>query len=142
MAYQILHLSPAAFMEINDALLKSDNMKGRVMQHGYVSLAGIALALDEGEGEQMGVVPGTLPCSSPTAEITSVIQTVCEVNCIDDDQETRRSPKQKPFLRLLFGGGRDNGGLTLEVTTNLGEMIGGAAAGLRKRYEDKLARSH
>lgn len=61
------------------------------------------------------------------------------VSVVDDPDEIRRcnSPKGKPFLRLTFADGT-----VKDITTNLAEMLGGAGAGTRKRYEDSLRRSH
>lgn len=43
----------------------------------------------------------------------------------------------KPYLRLEFPDG-----VVVQITTNLAEMIGGAGAGARQRFEDqKRARS-
>jgi hypothetical protein len=75
-----------------------------------------------------------------STEVTSAVQSACEVEMVQEDEPMRHSPAGKSFLRLKFNGGRENGGLTLAITTNLGEMIGGAAAGLRKRREDLLRR--
>jgi hypothetical protein len=38
----------------------------------------------------------------------------------------------KPFLRLTFPDG-----VVINITTNIAEMIGGAGAGARLRYEDQ-----
>lgn len=56
---------------------------------------------------------------------------------IDDPAEIAKAadpPKGKPFLHLTF-----DDGTTVAITTNLAEMIGGAGAGLRKRWEDRNA---
>lgn len=57
------------------------------------------------------------------------------VAVVDDPAELDRSPKRKPFLRVVF-----DDGTVVEMTTNLAEMIGGAGAGLRMREEDKKKR--
>jgi hypothetical protein len=58
------------------------------------------------------------------------------VMLIDDPSEIAKadSPKGKPYLHLVF-----DDGTTIAISTNLAEMIGGAGAGLRKRWEDRSA---
>jgi hypothetical protein len=57
----------------------------------------------------------------------------CVIKPIYDDVEITRaeSPLGKPFLRLEFPGG-----VSIPISTNLAEMIGGVGAGVRKRWED------
>ena len=50
----------------------------------------------------------------------------CNVKVMENDPDTG-----KPYLRLEFPGGT-----TIEITTNLAEMIGGCGKGARERYED------
>ena len=54
------------------------------------------------------------------------------VEIIEDPDEIARaaSPLGKPFMRLTLQDGQ-----TLDVTLNLMEMLGGAAAGTRERWE-------
>lgn len=63
------------------------------------------------------------------------VHTAIDLKVIDDPDEIARcgSPKGKPFLRLTT---LDGGTVTLDITTNIAEMIGGAGAGVRKRWED------
>lgn len=44
--------------------------------------------------------------------------------------KTSDSPKNKPYMRLTFPDGK-----SYAITTNIGEMIGGAAKGLREWHE-------
>lgn len=66
------------------------------------------------------------------------IHTSAQIDLIDDEVEIRKvgSPLGKPFLRMTFGD------QTVDITTNLAEMIGGAGSGLRKRHEDSLRQAH
>ena len=50
----------------------------------------------------------------------------CNVKFMENDPHTG-----KPYLRLEFPDG-----MTIEITTNLAEMIGGCGKGARERYED------
>lgn len=61
MAHQIMQLSEAARAEIIAALSADGSLAARVMAHGEIDMTGIAVRLDENEGEQMGWVPGDLP---------------------------------------------------------------------------------
>jgi hypothetical protein len=58
------------------------------------------------------------------------------VDVIDDPAEiaAQQSPQGKPFLRITLGEE------TFDITTNLAEMIGGVAAGVRKRWEERRDR--
>ena len=60
-----------------------------------------------------------------------IVNGYAKLNLIDDPKECERSPKRKPFIRAEF-----EDGTVVEMTTNIAEMIGGAGAGLRKRWED------
>lgn len=62
------------------------------------------------------------------------VQTLCEVLVVADPEARKGSPDNKSFLRLTF-----ENGVTVDITTNLGEMIGGASIGVRKRREDGLS---
>lgn len=66
------------------------------------------------------------------------VQGMCQVNVISDPKQIAKSdsPNGKPFLSLTF-----ENGVTVHVTTNLAEMIGGAGAGLRHRTEDEKKRT-
>lgn len=68
--------------------------------------------------------------------MTKVISNLT-VELIDDPNEIRacESPKDKPFVRLTFPDGS-----VFNITTNIGEMLGGAAKGLRLRWEDAQRR--
>lgn len=59
------------------------------------------------------------------------VQGRAKLEIIDDPNEIMKneSPAFKPFLRITF----DNG-FTVDISTNIAEMIGGAGAGIRKRY--------
>lgn len=57
----------------------------------------------------------------------------CDLNIKDNDPNTG-----KPYIELKFPAGANNQHV-IHITTNLGEMIGGAATGARKRYEDLQA---
>jgi hypothetical protein len=60
------------------------------------------------------------------------VQGIADVEIVSDPAEiaNAKSPKGKPFLRIKF-----EGGVSVDITTNLAEMIGGAGAGTRLRYE-------
>lgn len=66
-----------------------------------------------------------------------MINGIAELHIIDDPTEivSNQSPAGKPFLRIKLEDGR-----TMDITTNLAEMIGGAGAGARLRHEDKLSK--
>lgn len=59
------------------------------------------------------------------------VQGIARIEVIDDPGEiaVSGSPDGKPFLRVGFADG-----VTVDITTNLAEMIGGCGAGLRQRY--------
>lgn len=64
---------------------------------------------------------------------------VVDLKLIDDPAEIERcqSPKGKPFIRLTTPDG-----VSIDITTNIAEMIGGAGSGLRKRWEDRMRSAH
>lgn len=59
------------------------------------------------------------------------------VVCIDDPKEIANhgSPHGKSFLRVTFEDPVTGARVTVNLSTNLAEMIGGAGAGLRQRRE-------
>lgn len=59
---------------------------------------------------------------------------IVDLNIVTDDVEITRaeSPAGKPFIKLLIPGVEP-----ILLSTNICEMIGGAAAGARKRWEDQ-----
>lgn len=67
------------------------------------------------------------------------VATVANITLVDSPDEIAKTdaPLGKPFLRLQIV---DTEGrrIHLQITTNLGEMIGGASTGLRLRHEDAL----
>ena len=67
------------------------------------------------------------------------VQSFVDMKVIDDPNEVmeNNSPLGKPFLRLTFPNGT-----TVDISTNIAEMIGGAGAGLRKRWEDQQKVAH
>ena len=68
-----------------------------------------------------------------------MLHTTLRIQLVDDPAAIAAagSPHGKPFLRLIAPDGT-----ALEVTTNIAEMIGGAAKGLRERYEEALQKAH
>jgi hypothetical protein len=70
---------------------------------------------------------------------TEKVEGIASLFVIDDPDEIAASdsPGGKPFLRVEF-----NNGVKVSLSTNLAEMIGGAGAGVRKRYEDRIKGAH
>jgi hypothetical protein len=62
-----------------------------------------------------------------------MVRAMCDLIIVDDPAEIARggSPAGKPFLRLRFHEGSD---VDVDITLNLGEMIGGAARGAQARF--------
>lgn len=63
-----------------------------------------------------------------------MVHGICRLLIIDDAEEiaSEQSPAGKPFLRLIFKEGQAE--RVVDVTLNLGEMIGGAARGAQQRF--------
>lgn len=62
------------------------------------------------------------------------VQGIAEVTVVGAPADLAAAGEVKPFLRVRF-----ENGVIVEMSTNLAEMIGGAAAGVRKRQEDLAA---
>lgn len=58
-----------------------------------------------------------------------MVNGVVTAHVIDSGPELDGSPMRKPFLRLKFEDGR-----TVDLTTNVAEMIGGLGKGTRERH--------
>ena len=61
-----------------------------------------------------------------------IVHAMCTLKIVDSGPELEAAPLGKSFLKLIFPDGAE-----YCITTNLGEMIGGAATGARKRREDR-----
>lgn len=63
------------------------------------------------------------------------VQGMCDLSVVTDLAEIKKqnSALDKPFLRLAFPNG-----ITIDISTNLAEMIGGIGKGARERHSSKI----